>query len=149
MSIPSIYTNLTPVQTVGGLSPLQLALANYLTTGTIPPFGVNQDFLATINSYADSGILTPTTVDARTGVAKKPDILPDVVAIAYLTSGNDLYILREAQDCGPDEKDRVEKVYIGDRTKIAKGTFAYYGGTIYGGTAASGATVSNNAGGPL
>jgi hypothetical protein len=147
MSIPSVYKNLTPTQTVGGLTPLQLALANYLTTGTIPPFGVNQDFLASINAYADSGILSPTTVDARTGIPKTPDILPDVVALAYLTSGNDLYILREAQDCGPDDKNRVEKVYIGDRTLIAKGTFAYYGGVVYDGTAASGARVANISGG--
>lgn len=149
MAIPSIYTNLTPVQTVGGLTPLQLALANYLTTGTTPPFGVNQDFLATINKFADSGMMSPTLYDQRTGLPKKPEILPDVVALAYLTSGDDVYLLREAQDCGPDEKGRVEKVYLGDRTLIAKGTFAFYGGTIYNGTAATGSQFSNNSGGPL
>lgn len=149
MTIPSTYTNLTPTQTVGGLTPLQLALANYLTTGATPPFGVNQDFLASINKFADSGMMSPTAYDQRTGLPKKPEILPDVFAIAYLTTGNDVYLLRAAQDCGPDETDRVEKVYIGDRTIIAKGSFAFYGGTIYNGTAATGSQFSNNSGGPL
>lgn len=138
MAIPSIYTNLTPVQTVGGLSPLQLALVNYMITGATPPFGVNQDFLKSINKYADSGLLIPSTTDPRTGRPITPPLLPDVVAIAYLSSGDNIYILRDAQDCGPDEKGRTEKVYVGDRSVVAAGTFAYYGPPIFDGTAATG-----------
>lgn len=146
MPIPSLYTNLTPTQTLGGMSPFQLALANYLTTGTVPPFGVNQDFLKAMNKFADSGILAPTEVDQRTGRPITPPLLPDVIAIAYLSSGNDIYLLREAQDCGPDEKDRVEKVYLGDKSTVAAGTFVYYGGPIENGSAATGTNIGTGDG---
>lgn len=146
MALPSIYSDTVPTQTVGGLSPLQLALANYMTTGTTPPFGVNQEFLFAINKFADSGLMSPTTIDTRTGEPVFPPILPDVVAIAYLTSGNKIYLLREAQDCGPDEKGRTELVYIGDVTELAEGTFVYYGNALPNGTAATGTYIGSDAG---
>jgi hypothetical protein len=147
MAIPDVYKGLTPSQINGGLTPLQLALVNYMITGETPPFGPNQDFLKSVNKYADSGLLTPSTTDPRTGLPIIPPILPDVVAIAYLTSGTNIYMLREAQDCGPDEQGRVEKVFIGDRSLVAAGTFAYYGPPIYEGTAATGSYGGWNDGG--
>lgn len=141
MALPEAYADVTPTLAIGGLTPLQLALANYLTTGTTPPFGVNQEFLASINKFADSGLLSPTTYDPRTNEPRIPDIMPDVVALAYLTSGNRVYMLRDAQDCGPDGKNRTEVIDIGDITTVAEGSFAYYGNTLFHGTAANGTNI--------
>lgn len=131
-TIPSVYygaSGTTPTQTTGGLSPLQLALMAAMTTGSPPAFGINQDFLKELKKFADSGKV-PANV-----------LYKDVVGASLMSLGDDLYILRDAQDCGPDGVDRTEQVLVGKRADLAFGTFAHYGRKINGGTAAGGTSV--------
>lgn len=131
-NIPDVYygaSGSTPTQTTGGLSPLQLALMAAMTTGSPPAFGVNQDFLKELKKFADSGRV-PGNIFYK-----------DMVGAALLSLGDDLYILRDAQDCGPDGVNRSEQILVGKRADLAFGSFAHYGGKINGGTAASGTSV--------
>jgi hypothetical protein len=47
-------------------------------------------------------------------------------------------LIRQAQDCGPDEVDRYEKIYVGKTAQVAEGSFAYFGGHIENGSTAQG-----------
>lgn len=130
--IPSVYygaNGSTPTQTTGGLTPLQLALMAAMTTGSPPAFGINQDFLKELKKFADSGKV-PANV-----------IFKDIVGAELLSIGDDIYLLRDAQNCGPDGINRTEQVLVGKRTDLAFGTFAHYGGKISSGTAATGTSV--------
>lgn len=130
--IPPVYygeNGSTPTQTSGGLSPLQLALMAAMTTGNPPAFGINPDFLKELKKFSDSGRV-PANV-----------IYKDIVGAALLSLGDDLYLLRNAQDCGPDGVNRSEQVLVGKRTDIAFGTFAHYGGKIDSGTLCEGTGV--------
>jgi hypothetical protein len=133
MSTPAIYQGLTPTQTEGGLSSLQLAMAHDMMNGGAP-FKVNQDFLLAMKKFASSEPLSPSTVDPVTGLPRQPDISTTTVGIAYKSIGDDIYLYRRASDCGPDEN-RYEKVFIGKRANIAAGTWAFYGKIVFGGTA--------------
>lgn len=129
---PEIYSNATPASTTASFSPLQLALLAAMTTGDPPAFGINQDYLKELKKFSDSGI-----VDA--GV-----IYTDVVGL--LTAlGDDIYLLRDAQNCGPDGLDRTEEVFLCKRADlpIAFGTFAHYGRKIFGGTAGGGTSIDS------
>lgn len=131
-SIPSVYyggDGSKPVQTTGGLSPMQLALMAAMTTGSPPAFGINQDFLKELKKFGDSGRV-PANV-----------IFKDVVGAELMSLGDEIYLLRDAQDCGPEGTDRTEQVLVGNRTDLAFGTFAHYGPKINGGTAAAGTSV--------
>ncbi len=131
-NIPSVYygnKGTIPTQTTGGLSPLQLALMAAMTTGSPPAFGINQDFLKELKKFADSGKVPAYA------------IFKDVVGASLLSLGDDIYMLRDAQDCGPDGTGRTEQVLIGKRADLAFGTFAHYGGKINSGTLCSGTTV--------
>ncbi len=136
-NIPDAYygkSGSVPTQTTGGLSPMQLALMAAMTTGSPPAFGINQDFLKELKKFADSGRV-PANV-----------IFKDIVGAALLSLGDDLYLLRDAQDCGPDGVNRSEQVLIGNRADLAFGTFAYYGRKIDAGTLASGTSIWPSAG---
>lgn len=150
-SIPLVYQGTVPTQTQGGLSPLQLAVANYfiqnINTGQNPPFSVNQDWIKVMQTFVDSGMLTPANANPYTGNPYSVIIAPGITGIRYIMVGEDVYLLRRAQDCGPDEN-RLEKILIGKRAQVAEGTFAYYGRVIIGGSAAGGSgDISSNAGG--
>ena len=155
MTTPSVYQGLVPNKTNGGLTSLQLALANAMATGQLP-FGVNQDFLAAMRTFVDSAPLTPIRFTDQfisrgyTGFgryqenlgftqqkADQPDITYNVTGVSYVCRGDDVYLLRRAQDCGPDEN-RYEQIFVGKRTNVASGSFAYYGKIIFGGPYASG-----------
>jgi len=125
-SVPNIYANLTPGASQVKLSPLQLAAATFLASGSTPPLFINQDFLLTMRTFNDSGWLNPLDYDPRTGIAKQPDIIRNVTGVSYVSRGDDIFLFRRAQDCGPEEN-RYEEVYIGKRADVASGTFAYYG----------------------
>ena len=154
MAEPSaVYQGNTPSLESGGLNALQLALANYMARGNPPPFAVNNAFLETMKTFSDPGELSPFDIDTRTGLPRVPDLNYTVSdGIAYIARGEDIYLLRRAQDCGPDEN-RLEEVYLGQRPDVAAGTWAFYGmirgGTVAGGSALSGgdgfvATLNDN-----
>ena len=135
MAEPSkVYQTNVPALTQGGLTSLQLALANYMAIGSPPPFAVNQAFLEIMNTYSDSGVLSPFDLDTRTGLPRIPDLkYTTSEGIAYIAKGEDMYLLRRAQDCGPNEN-RFEEVYIGRRPDVAEGTWAFYGRPIGSGS---------------
>ena len=123
----------TPIENTG-LNPIQLALANYMAVGSPPPFAVNQPFLDAMSEFTDSGVLSPFTLDTRTGLPRIPDLKYTASqGIAYVSIGEDIYLLRRAQDCGPNEY-RYEEIYIGRRPDIAEGTWAFYGRPIRSGS---------------
>ena len=138
MTIPNVYLNFTPTITKGGLTALQLALASYMVDGNTPPLFPNENFLAEMQAFADSSPLSPATFDLHTGLPRKPDIAPGITGIAYVSIGTDIYLLRQAQDCGPNERDRYEKIYVGKTAQVAEGSFSYYGGIIENGSTAQG-----------
>lgn len=147
MAVPEIYTNNVPVQNIGGLTPLQLAAANYMMTSNPQPFAINIDFLAEMVVFGSSENISPLEFDPRTGLPKPfPPLVRDITAEAYFVRGEDLYIYRQAEDCGPDE-DRFEEVLIGKVRDIAKGTYAYYGRTIIRGSVGTGGGGSDGGGG--
>ena len=138
MAEPSaVYQGDTPAIENGGLNALQLALANYMAVGNPPPFAVNNAFMETMKTFADSGILSPFDLDSATGLPRIPDLDYTISdGIAYVARGEDIYLLRRAQDCGPDEN-RFEEVYLGRRPDVAAGTWAFYG-QVVGGSVAKG-----------
>lgn len=139
MAEPSaVYQGSTPAIENGGLNALQLALANYMAINNPSPFGINPAFQESMKTFSDPGELSPFDVDTRTGFPRTPDLLYNVSeGIAYIARGEDIYLLRRAQDCGPDEN-RTEEVYLGQRPDVAAGTWAFYGmirrGTVSGGS---------------
>lgn len=139
MAEPSdVYQGRTPAIENGGLNPLQLALANYMAVGNPPPFAVNNAFMETMKGFTDPGQLTPFDIDTKTGLPRQPDLDYNInEGIAYIARGEDIYLLRRAQDCGPDEN-RLEEVYLGRRPDVAAGTWAFYG-TVVGGSVSGGA----------
>ena len=159
MTTPSVYQGLVPNKTNGGLTPLQLALANAMATGQLP-FGVNVDFLAAMRTYCHSDPLLPidfknegtnylnvrgivtTGGPAGVGISVRKTSAPDVVrnmsGVMYTIRGDDIFLLRQAPDCGPDEH-IYEQVFVGKKSTIAAGSFAYYGRkVIFSGPASSG-----------
>jgi len=139
MAEPSaVYQGNTPSLESGGLNALQLALANFMAIGNPPPFAVNDAFMQTMKTFSDSGVLSPFTLDPVTGLPRIPDLNYSISdGIAYVARGDDMYLLRRAQDCGPDEN-RLEEIYLGRRPDVAEGTWAFYG-QVVGGTVSSGA----------
>ena len=151
--VNQVYQGTTPTTTFGGLQPLQVALANYMTQANLlgrtyddeNPFYINRAFLDEMKKFTDPGTLTPLEFDPRTGVAKEPDIDRTITAgIGFISQGDDIYLLRRALDCGPDEN-RTELVFLGNRFDLAEGSFAFYGSIIMG-TVASGAGGSSGDG---
>lgn len=145
-AIPFTYLNNTPVIDPS-LLPLQLALANYMALGNPLAFAPNTRFLQALKIYADSQVLSPVAIDPATGLPRVPDISADIVGIYYLVRGDDVWVWRRAEDCGPDEN-RYEAAYLGKRTDIATGTWVYYGPTVGAGRIASGSYLAGGDGGP-
>lgn len=144
-TIPFTYQNNTPTIDPS-LLPLQLALANYMALGNPLAFAPNTRFLQAMKNYCDSFVLSPLDFDPRTGFPRVPDISRDITGIFYLANGDDVYVYRLAQDCGPDEN-RYEWVKIGKRTEIATGTWIYYGPTIRSGSVGNGSFIGDYGGG--
>jgi len=148
MAEPSVvYQDNKPNLESGGLTALQLALATYMSIGAQKqPFGINQDFLKECVRFCDPVWLNPLNIDYRTGLVKEPDLIRNVRdGISFIARGEDIYLLRRAEDCGPDE-DRTELVFLGKRPDVADGTFAFYG-FIRPGAFSSGAGGEDGGGG--
>lgn len=141
MAIPDVYGGAnvlaasTPTITNGNMSPLQLALLAAMSTGNPPPFGPNYEFMLELKKFGDSGIVAANV------------LYKDTVGANLVSIGDEIYMLRQAEDCGPDDKNRTEQVYLGRRADIAFGTFAHYGPKISGGTLCTGTSVGNSSGG--
>ena len=147
MAVPEIYTNNTPIQNIGGLTPLQLAAANYMMSSSPQPFAINIDFLAEMVVFGSSENISPLEFDKRTGLPSPlPPLVRDITAEAYFVRGEDLYIYRRAENCGPDEN-RFEEVLIGKVRDIATGTYAYYGRIVRSGRVGTGGGGDNGSGG--
>ena len=152
--VDEVYQGTEPTTTFGGLQPLQVALANYMIEANAlgradenNPWNPNQAFMDEMKTFADPGTLTPLEFDPATGIAKEPDIDRNITAgIGFISQGDDIYLLRRALDCGPDEN-RTELVFLGNRFDLAEGSFAYYGEMIMAGTRGTGAGGGDGAGG--
>jgi len=145
MAIPNNFLFNNPNLGVGGLSPLQLAAANFLISANPLPFGINADFLAEMLIFGSSEIVTPLEFDTRTGLPNPYTLVRDVVGVSYYVRGDDVYLRRRAQDCGPDEN-RFEEVLLGKVKDIATGTYAYYGRTVISGSYGTGSDYLANQG---
>jgi len=146
-TVPPIYTNNVPIQNIGGLTPLQLAAANYMISGSPQPFGINQEFLTEMIRFGSSENISPLAFDPKTGLPNPfPPLILNVSAEYYFVRGEDLYIYRRAEDCGPDEN-RFEEVLVGKVRDVATGTYAYYGRPVRSGSAATGGGGSDGSGG--
>jgi hypothetical protein len=146
-TVPPIYTNNVPIQNIGGLTPLQLAAANYMMSSSPQPFSINIDFLTEMLLFGSSENISPLEFDPRTGLPKPfPPLIRDVTAEAYFVRGEDLYIYRPAENCGPDEN-RFEEVLVGKVRDLATGTYAYYGRIVRSGSVGTGGGGTDGSGG--
>lgn len=143
---PSVFQGLTPTFTGTGLSPLQLALASYMTAGTPLAFGPNQNFLRAMQIFASSMPLSPLDTDPRTGQPRIPDLVTNLIGYNYVVRGDEIYLYRRASDCGPDEN-RTELVLLGKTTEIATGTWTFFGPRVVSGSVADGTGGSYSDGG--
>ena len=125
-TIPSQYRNFQtpPVKELANLSSLQLALLHYMREGQEVPFFINHDWLRALTTFADSGIVRPTTVGGFGPVIVK---------------GNVIYTIEPKPDCGPDDTDRYEEVYRGTITNQSEYWTGSFDQVIRGGSAADGA----------
>jgi hypothetical protein len=90
-TVPPIYTNNTPIQNIGGLTPLQLAAANYMMSSSPQPFAINIDFLAEMVVFGSRENISPLEFDKRTGLPSPlPPLVRDITAEAYFVRGEDL-----------------------------------------------------------
>ena len=152
--IPEYYLGGTPAPNAG-LSPLQLALIEKIRSGSENPLFINSGFAREIWRYANSKPLTPINIDETSGYSAVWDwwngrdeilyagaakvinqVATGITGRSYIIIGEEIYVERVAQDCGPDEEERFELVQVGKRAEIAEGTYAVYGKIIYSGTVA-------------
>jgi hypothetical protein len=125
-STPIQYQNNLPTKKDANLSPLQLAAAYYMDQGQQTPFFINHEFLKELKTFMDSGIITPPAVGVPGG-------------ISVVVENNQVYVIRRASDCGPEETDRYEKVSVGPIGTVAPSTWTFNAITVRGGSAANGA----------
>lgn len=138
---PEVYVNFIPNINVGDLSPVQLALASSMAAGFAindSPMLVNKELIDEMIRFSDSALITPLAYDYQsyTDSPFAPYVTGTITGVSYIYENGETYIIRRAQDCGPDEN-RTEKVKL-PPSALAQGTFAYYGSVIRGGTFATG-----------
>lgn len=143
--IPQVFHGDHPAPTPSGLTSYQLALADQLVKGTMPAFGVNPDFAAAMNTFASSKLLIPATTDPKTGKVVQPPFAPGISGTSYIIVGQFIHIVRQAQDCGPEEYDRYEKVPIENIANTAIRTWQYFGPPQPNGSMADGTGVGGGA----
>lgn len=126
-TIPSQFAGTQPAIESGNLSPLQLAAAYYLNQGIDIPFFVNAAFVEQFKIFCTSGQVTPANIAAPAG------------AISVVSRGDNIYVQKPAVDCGPDDTDRYEELYIGPRNSVAPDSWSFDGTLVRGGSVAEGA----------
>lgn len=117
-----------PQNQIGNLSPLQVAAAYYMDQGQQIPFFINNDWLVALNIFCNSGIITPRDVNLGDSV--------DLLSI--VDQDGALYLQRRAPDCGPDDVDRYDQIYIGQRQDLFPNSWTAGGPIVRGGSAANG-----------
>ena len=110
-----------------GLTAYQLALADSLVKGTTPPFGINQEFAAAMNTFASSKLLTPTRIDPNTLEPVQPPFAPGETGIGYVIVGDMICIVKEAEACGPGEQITYNKVPIQTVANASIRIWQYFG----------------------
>lgn len=133
MAIPQIYTDLVPTAPAAVLSPLQIALAASMSNAQQLAFDVNVDFAREMTRFASSEKWVPAEKDPYSGLPIRINAIPGLTGTAIIVIGEDVYLKRIAQNCGPDETVRYENEYIGKRVNIAEGTYALYGKIVFNG----------------
>jgi hypothetical protein len=121
----------------GGLDPMTLSVSTELLKNDPAPFGVNPDFLKSLQTYIDSKKLSPLLVYNITGEAKLPDLNTEISGYEYTVKGETVYVIRRAADCGDDEF-RNEELALGTRNDLYPNSFLFYGNLIPSGTTAQG-----------
>jgi hypothetical protein len=121
----------------GGIDPITLSVSTELLKNEPPPFGVNQEFLKSVQTYIDSKKLNPLLVYNITGEAKLPDLNKEISGFEYIVKNDTVYVVRRAPDCGEDEF-RTEELAIGTRSELYPDSFLFYGKIIPSGTQAQG-----------
>lgn len=150
--IPEYYLGGTPNPN-SGLSPLQLALFEHMRNGTENPIFINSEFAQEMHLFTNSNPILPLNVQNAYSFDSvyswnplRTQFLLDKITTQFSTGitgrrfiiiGDQIFIERVAQDCGPDEDVRYELVQVGKKSEIAEGTFAVYGKIVYGGKLAS------------
>ena len=140
-SIPIAFHGDHPAPTPSGLTAYQLALADQMVKGTIPAFGVNPGFISAMNTFASTKLLTPATTDPKTGQTVQPPFAPGMAGTAYIIVGQLIHLVRQAQNCGPEEYERYEKIPIENLANTAIRTWQYYGDRQPSGSAADGSNI--------
>lgn len=143
--IPQVFSGDHPAPTPSGLTAYQLALADQLVKGTIPPFGINPDFVAALNTFASTKLLTPATIDPKTGKTIQPPFAPGMSGTAYIIVGQFINLVRQAQNCGPEEYDRYEKIPVENIANTAIRTWQYFGAAQPSGSLADGSGIGGGA----
>ena len=90
-----------------------------------------------------------TNVQLTPAAAALINQIARITSVRVITIGDQIYLQRIAQDCGPNEAVRYELVEVGKRSEIAEGAFAVYGKVLYGGPAASGSVGYGYTDGPV
>ena len=135
---PEVFAIGQPPSVYPGLTSYQLALADKLMQGTVPPFGINPDFLRVMNTFSSSKILTPATQNPKTGETVQPPFAPGITGNSYILIGQTIYVIRQAQECGPNGEERYEKVAVENLANVAIRTWQYYGDAQPSGSASDG-----------
>ena len=121
----------------GGIDPMTLNVSTELIKNEPSPFGVNPDFLKSVQTYIDSKKLDPLLVYNLTGEPKLPDLNKEIAGFEYVVKDEMVYVIRRAPDCGDDEF-RTEELAIGTRSQLQPDSFLFYGNLIPSGTKAQG-----------
>lgn len=121
----------------GGIDPMTLNVSTELLKNEPPPFGVNPDFLKSVQTYIDSKKLSPLLVYNLTGEPKLPDLNKEITGYEYVVKDETVYVIRRAPDCGEDEF-RTEELALGTRAELYPDSFLFYGNLIPSGTKAQG-----------
>lgn len=125
-TLPDQYQNNTPTKETANMSPLQLAAAYYMDQGQQTPFFINHDFLREMTTFLDTGIITPASVGVPAG-------------LSVVVEDNNVYVIRQAENCGPIETDRFEKTLVGPISTVNPDAWTFGAITVRGGSAANGA----------
>lgn len=127
-----------PQNQIGNLSPLQVAAAYYMDQGQQIPFFINNEWLVALNIFCNSGILTPQSLgsDVSQSNLDRYDYSSGVLSI--IDQDGALYLQRRAPDCGPDDVDRYDQIYIGQRQDLFPNSWTAGGPIVRGGSAANG-----------
>lgn len=133
MAIPQIYIDNVPQPPTSTLTPLQIALAASMVNGQELPFNVNIEFAKEMARFASSEKWYPAEIDPNTGRPNRINAIPAITGTDLVIIGEDVYLKRIAENCGPDETVRYENEYLGKRINIAEGTYALYGKLIFRG----------------